>query len=201
MFPPDMKDFDCQYLVRARRFAAVDFESAGTMRGNTEYPIQIGISCWSSEGGWEPGFASYLHCPDKVSWQASRVHGITSSDLANAPRLIELWPEIRSRLSGAVVIAHARGTEKKFLRAFPGHGFGPWIDTLVWSRKFWPGIADHSLSRACAQAEIIDEICDRCPSASWHHALFDATASMALMRYFILSNNLLDTPVDFLVQN
>jgi DNA polymerase-3 subunit epsilon len=189
-----------QQLVRQQRFAAVDFESAGSMRGGTDFPVQIGIACWSYENGWEPGFVSYLHCPQEVSWQASRVHGISTSDLVDAPRLVDLWPEIRSRLSGAVVVAHARGTEKKFLRTFPGHGFSPWIDTLVWARRMWPEMKDHSLARACQEAQILDVIHALCPSLSWHDALYDATASMALMRHWILTQELLNSPIEHLIQ-
>jgi DNA polymerase-3 subunit epsilon len=189
-----------QQLVRLQRFAAVDFESAGLMRGGTDYPVQIGIASWSYENGWEQGFASYLNCPHEVSWQASRVHGISTSDLLDAPRLIDLWPEIRSRLSGAIVVAHARGTEKKFLRAFPGHGFGPWIDTLVLARRIWPKMANHSLSSACYQAQIVDELGELCPCLSWHHALYDATASLALMRHWIVTQELLNVPIAMLIQ-
>jgi DNA polymerase-3 subunit epsilon len=195
-----MTDMRNQQLVRLQRFASVDFESAGTMRGGTDFPVQIGIACWSYEKGWEPGFVSYLHCPHEVSWQASRVHGISTSDLADAPRLIDLWPEIRSRLSGSVVVAHARGTEKKFLRSFPGHGFGPWIDTLVWARRIWPQMTNHTLSNACHQAQILDELQDLCPNRSWHDALYDATASMALIRHWILTQDLLNSPIDHLIQ-
>jgi DNA polymerase-3 subunit epsilon len=51
-----------------------------------------------------------------------------------------LWPEFKSRLSGAVVVAHGAGTEKRFLRACPLHGFGPWLDTLALSRAALPGL-------------------------------------------------------------
>ena len=56
-----------------------------------------------------------------------------------------LWPAFRSRLAGAVVVAHSAGTEKRFLRTFPMHGFGPWLDTVVLARRAWPNLPDYSL--------------------------------------------------------
>ena len=44
---------------------------------------------------------------------------------ADAPSFPSLWPEIRSRLGQSVVVGHNPATERKFLRRFPGHGFGP----------------------------------------------------------------------------
>lgn len=59
------------------------------------------------------------------------MHGITTEMLADAPSFPSLWPAIRSRLGDAVVVGHNPATERKFLRRFPGHGFGPWLDTLA----------------------------------------------------------------------
>ena len=55
--------------------------------------------------------------------------------------MVDLWPPIRDRLAGAAVVAHGAGTEKRFLRAFPYHGFSPWIDTLRLARKVLPNLS------------------------------------------------------------
>lgn len=190
-----------QKLIRDLRFAAIDFESAGRIRGQTDVAVQIGIASWSWEKGWQEGFMSYLHCPHEVTWQASRIHGITSKDLMGAPRLINLWPEVRSRLQGAVIVAHAHGTEKKFLRTFPGHGFAPWVDTLVWARRIWSNLPNYTLESVCQHAQVVHEINGICTTSRWHDALYDATASLCLLRHMILSQNLLDSPVDVLLQD
>lgn len=189
-----------QKLVRDVRFAAIDFESAGKIRGQTDVAVQVGIATWSWKDGWQEGFMSYLHCPQEVTWQASRIHGITAKDLTDAPSLISLWPELRARLAGAVLVAHARGTEKKFLRSFPGHGFGPWVDTLVWARRMWSHLGDYTLQSACLHAQVVEEIDSICTNARWHDALYDATASLCLLRHFIFTQELLDSAVDVLLQ-
>lgn len=167
-------------------FAAIDFESAGVTKGDTDTPIQIGIAVMT---GLDPAtvdpFVSYLHTSRPVTWQASQVHGITTADLAGAPTLLSLWPEVKSRLGGRLIVAHGAGTEKRFLRAFPLHGFGPWVDTLQLARRFWPGVRDYSLETLIAAGALQEELDAACPERRFHDALYDAVASLLVLRHII----------------
>jgi DNA polymerase III subunit epsilon len=184
--------------VRQCRFCAIDFESAGAARGMTDQPVQVGLASWSAEGGHAGDFVSYLFTDQPVQWSARKVHGIGPEHLSGAPTLLSLWPELRSRLAGAVVVAHGKGTEKRFLRAFPGHGFGPWIDTLLLSRAAWPELGDHSLGALCATHGLAGRVAQRVPGRGWHDALFDATASLVLLEHLLTALSLLDHPVEIL---
>ncbi len=186
-------------LIRQCRFTAIDFESAGAERGRTDSPVQVGIASWSIEQGHHDFFVSYLHTDQPIQWSARKVHGIGPEDLANAPTLLSLWPELKTRLSGAVVAAHGKGTEKRFLRAFPGHGFGPWIDTLLLSRAVWPGLKDHSLGALCTSHELTDRVKSLVPSKSWHDALFDSVASLVLLEHLVSELSLSDHPLEILL--
>ena len=186
-------------LVRQCRFTAIDFESAGAARGKTDSPVQIGLATWSAENGHADAFTSYLFTDQPIQWSARKIHGIGPEHLADAPSLLSLWPELRNRLSGAAVVAHGKGTEKRFLRAFPGHGFGPWIDTLLLARAAWPELPDHSLGALCESQELTAEIQKIVPEKSWHDALFDAVASLVLLTRIIESHALADEPVDSLL--
>jgi len=84
-----------------------------------------------------------------------------------------------------VLIAHGAGTEKRFLRAFPLHGFGPWVDTVALSRRFLPSLSDHALGSVCAALELTDEVARLVPDGRWHHALFDAVASLLVVRRLV----------------
>ena len=174
-------------LLRQCRFTAIDFESAGAAPGMTDTPVQIGLMSWSLEGGYADAFVSHLQTDRPIQWSARKVHGIGPEELAQAPTLLSLWPELKKRLASAVVVAHGKGTEKRFLRAFPGHGFGPWIDTLLLARSAWPSLSDHSLGSICDQLGLGDEVCALVPEKSWHDALFDAAASLVLLRHLIQS--------------
>ncbi|WP_343226010.1 3'-5' exonuclease [Luteolibacter marinus] len=187
-------------LVRDCRFAAIDFESAGAARGRTDVPVQVGVAAWSTAEGHGEQFVSYLAANAKITWSARKVHGIRDEDLAGAPTLLSLWPEIRNRLGGSVVVAHGKGTEKRFLRTFPGHGFGPWVDTLLLARAAWPDLADHSLSSLCTVRGLADRIQAALPDRRWHDALFDALASLVLLEDLVKEFDLSARPLDWLVQ-
>jgi len=187
-------------LIRHCRFTAIDFESAGAARGMTDSPVQVGLASWSVESGHADAFVSYLFTDQPVQWSARKIHGIGPGHLADAPSLLALWPELKRRLSGAVVVAHGKGTEKRFLRSFPGHGFGPWIDTLLLSRAAWPGLTDHSLGALCEGHGLTAEIRALVPGKSWHDALFDAVASLVLLSHLIEALALADHPVECFLQ-
>lgn len=165
----------------------------------TDHPVQVGTSCWSAADGHHAHFVSYLFTDQPVQWSARKVHGIGPEQLAGAPTLLSLWPELKPRLSGAVVVAHGKGTEKRFLRAFPGHGFGPWLDTLLLARAAWPGLDDHTLGGLCAALGLGDRVRSLVPERSWHDALFDAAASLVLLEHLVESLSLADHPLDILL--
>ena len=167
-------------------FTAVDFESAGVMKGSTDTPIQIGLVLVQGlELANAQPYVSYLHTDRPITWQASQVHGITTAALRDAPSLTSLWPEVKARLGGRIVVAHGAGTEKRFLRAFPLHGFGPWLDTLTLARRFWPGVRDYSLETLIMAGGLHEELELICPGRRFHDALYDAFASLLLMRHLV----------------
>ena len=186
-------------LVSETRFAAIDFESAGAARGRTDEAVQVGLAEWSLGSGAERPFVSFLRAEGEITWAAGRVHGITRDDLKDAPPLVALWPRLKAALGGAAVVAHGHGTEKRFLRAFPGHGFGPWVDTLGLARAAWPGLKSHALGDVCAELGV-GGFGGLAPGRSWHDALFDALASLALLERVVRDFALADAPLEFLLR-
>jgi DNA polymerase-3 subunit epsilon len=177
-------------------WAAIDFEGTGADPGQSDEAVQVGIAILAP-GREEPEkfFRSFIRAESRVTRAAASVHRITDRDIENAPPLTLLWPEIKSRLSGAVVIAHGAGTEKRFLRAFPMHGFGPWIDTLALARAVLPVLDEHSLASVAAEVGVVDAIRSLCPGLDWHDALFDAVASLLVAHRIISRFGLQDLAV------
>lgn len=167
--------------VRDAAWAALDFESAGAAPGRNDEPVQVGMAVWRG-GRVTDFFRSYLHSPVRITRAARAVHGIGDDDVGDAPPLASLWPEFKTRLGGAVVVAHGAGTEKRFLRAFPLHGFGPWLDTLAVARAVLPDLAGHSLGEVVAALRVEEEVRVLCPALDWHDALFDAVACLVVLR-------------------
>lgn len=186
--------------IRDIRFAGIDFESAGAARGQTDVPVQVGLASWQVGQDISNSFVTYLKSDRPITWSARKVHGIEDSDLVDAPGLHELWPTIKSRLLGSAVVAHGKGTEKRFLRAFPGHGFGPWVDTLLLARTAWPATEKHSLSRICDEQGLSLSIKAECPDSKWHDALFDTVASLKLLETIIDNFDLAAQPLACLLQ-
>jgi DNA polymerase III subunit epsilon len=168
-------------IVAETSLAAVDFESAGVRRGSTEVPVQIGIALMHRLEISE-SFSSFLYTDQPITWAARKVHGICPGDLAGAPRLPELWPEVHRLLKNRWLVAHGSATERRFLRAFPFHGFGPWVDTLKLSRAVWPEKKSFALGDLILDLGLEDDLRKDLPAFRWHDALSDATASLILLR-------------------
>jgi DNA polymerase III subunit epsilon len=179
-------------------FVALDFESAGAVRGATDEPVQI---AWGAMRGAEidPStfFASYLRVDRPITWAAQRVHGITRSHLADAPALNDLWPQLRAAMQGRVLVAHGAGTEKRFLRAFPFHGFARWVDTLALTRAVYPQFGDYSLGPILDRLALVSELDELCPGLCWHHALYDSVACLVFLRHLLRQPHLAAAPVEW----
>lgn len=187
-------------LIQETRFVALDFESAGEAPGMTDAPVQTGMAAMQGDVVTpESFFRTYINPGRPVTWAARKVHGISSDDLAGAPAMPQLWPEFRTRLTGAVVVAHGAGTEKRFLRAFPMHGFGPWVDTVTLARRSWPGLGDYSLEALAKALQFQEELDTLCPGLRFHDALYDAVGALLVLRRLVQSANLLGTPVEALL--
>ena len=187
-------------LIREIPFASLDFESAGERANEAGVPVQIGIA-WMQrlDPGPDSFFRSYLRAARPVTWSAQQIHGITDRDLADAPDLLSLWPEVKGRLGGRWIVAHGSGTEKRFLRAFPMHGFGPWVDTLSLSRKALPGRSSYALSDLVGDLGLEEEVRRYLPDFRWHEALSDALASLLLLRKLIELTGISDHPGEVLL--
>ncbi|HLB33935.1 MAG: hypothetical protein A3F67_10205 [Verrucomicrobia bacterium RIFCSPHIGHO2_12_FULL_41_10] len=187
-------------LLKNTLLAAIDFESAGEQRGEAAIPIQVGIAEMKNlQLNPSSFYRSYLQSERSVTWSAQQVHGISDDDLKDAPSLLSLWPEFQQRLSKRILVAHGRGTERRFLRAFPMHGFGPWIDTLTLSRKLLPGLSSYSLSDLIVQCNLYKTLDTLLPGFRFHEALSDALASLVLLQHLIEEADLAHRPVELLL--
>jgi DNA polymerase-3 subunit epsilon len=141
---------------------------------------------------------SHLRPSRPVTWAAQQVHGISDDQLTHAPRLIDLWPHVRSNLEGRWVVAHGAATEKRFLRVFPFHGFGPWVDTLNLTRAIYPSLPSHALGDAVSSLGLLERI--KYPAFRWHDAASDAIASLVLLDHLIVAADLAMEPAEILTR-
>ena len=166
-------------------FASIDFESTGHREGIGDEPIQIGIAVMKEfEIDKNSFFRSYIKPSNdlQITSRSQSVHRIKNEQLEKSPVLYELWPTINELLGKRVVVAHGAGTEKRFLRSFPMHGFDLWIDTLQLAKKILPESTDYSLGALIDDINANEDLIAICPGLDWHDALFDAVASLFLLK-------------------
>ncbi|MEM8571340.1 MAG: exonuclease domain-containing protein [Pseudomonadota bacterium] len=82
-----------------------------------------------------------------------KFHGVTDSAVADKPSLIEILPEFRSYVDGAVLVAHNAAFDLRFIsmkETAAGVSFSnPVLDTMLLSQLLDGEEADHSLDALC----------------------------------------------------
>ena len=174
-------------------FSAIDFETTGAVPGFPNEPWQVGVVSVAeniahcASGIQHCSFESLLRvAPDRPfnKWAPGR-HAKIRAELAEAPALADLWPELAPRLAGPVV-AHNAGTERTLLRtAAPLHVPGPWIDTLALARKAWPAAPSHALEDLVPALGLLPRLQALLPGREPHDALYDAAACALLLLHVL----------------
>jgi DNA polymerase-3 subunit epsilon len=118
----------------------------------------------------------------------------------DAPRMLSLWPDIKAAMQNRWIVAHGASTEKRFLRVFPFHSFGPWVDTLVLARAAYPGLGSHALGDVIRSLELDRDAEIAEEGFRWHDAECDAIASLVLLRHLISVCHLGGSDPQILVQ-
>lgn len=132
-------------------FTAIDFETASGRRTSA---CSVGLVY--VEGGRITGTDHYLIRPYPEYFSASNiaVHGITASDVRDAPTFAELWPDICGKLAGKTVAAHWTSFDMSVLQNTLNH-YGipvPDMDVIcscLMARAAYPQLPRHSLDAVC----------------------------------------------------
>ena len=136
-------------------------------------------------------YSSYINPECEFDEININVHGITSSMINDAPRLIDVWPKINNLLDNQIILGHNIKFDlcvltkalKKYDIDFPIVNY---IDTLFISKNNL--LLEHcTLDNVCKQLNI---------EYNHHDALSDAKASAMVFEYFKNNNYLSDNIVD-----
>jgi DNA polymerase-3 subunit epsilon len=105
-------------ILVAMKFAAIDFETATGKRSSA---CAVGIAL-VEDGTITETFYSLIKPPDNAYFGMNiSVHGIYPEDTAGAPTFAELYPEIRTRLQGSMIVAHNESFDRSVLRRTMEH--------------------------------------------------------------------------------
>ena len=178
---------------------AVDFETTGHVPGFPNEPWQIGLVPLIGGVVEADGmFDSLLNIGERpFNKYAPGRHAQLRAQLAVAPTLHCLWPDLFRRLCGLPLVAHNIGTERSILSAnAPLHVFGPWIDTLPLARRAWPGLESYALEHLVNCLGLDVAVSGLCPGRGPHDALYDASACAVLLLHLLEQPGWRDIPAE-----
>lgn len=94
-------------------FAAIDFETA---TGYMESACAVGIVT-VTDGEITDEYYSLIQPPENEYWRANMlVHGITPGMTESLPGFHAIYPEVKKRLQGNVVVAHNEQFDRNVLK-------------------------------------------------------------------------------------
>ena len=92
-------------------FTAIDFETA-----IRHYICAVGIVTVEN-GKITDEYHALIQPPNnEYNWHNIQVHGITESDTKNAPTFDKVYPEIKKRLQGKIIVAHNESFDRSVLQ-------------------------------------------------------------------------------------
>lgn len=155
------------------QFVSIDFETANEKRNS---PCAVGIAIVDGEAIVDE-FYSLINPMMHFSPFNTRVHGITTEDVADAPTFAQLWPTLHNYLSSHTVIAHNASFDMSVIRHTLDHFNLTYPDmeylcTANISRCVWPGLANHKLDTVASHHGI---------QFDHHHALEDARVAAKIL--------------------
>jgi len=127
-------------------FTAIDFETANSSRGSA---CAVGL-CTVQDGKIVRCEQRFIR-PEPLYFSPFNIsiHGITETDVADAPAFAELWPEMLASISGPLVAHNASFDISVIRRSLDDAGLEyPDLDyycTRVMAKLAWPGMPTYGL--------------------------------------------------------
>ena len=164
-------------------FAFVDVETTG-FSSRFDRIVEIAVVRTDGEMGIL-GEMSTLINPERCV-AATDIHGISTSDVAKAPKFRQIIGELGRYLSGAVIVGHNISFDLGFLQSefararsmFPAKVV---LCTMCLADTYLPGLSRHRLCDCCKAAGIRQR--------GAHQALSDARATCALFKCYYRKSN------------
>jgi exodeoxyribonuclease X len=174
--------------AREARFVVLDFEGTGSIRDLPDEPWQIGLILLEN-GRVNPKscFESLLRVGERpFSPHAPGRHSELRAEIAAAPTLQSLWPQLSETLTKATPVAHNAPTERRYLSgAFPLHAPTHFVDTLRLVRKVYPSLPSAALDDVLDSLGLQARTQALTPGRTPHDALYDAVGCAVLLEHLL----------------
>ncbi|EGQ8032621.1 3'-5' exonuclease [Vibrio parahaemolyticus] len=173
-------------------FVSVDFETTG-LNAEDDAILTIGLVPFTIDRVQCSGSAHWIVNPNReLNEESVVIHGITDSEVKNAPQLTQILGEILNALAGKVVLVHYKNIERQFfynaLLNTIGEGIQfPVVDTLdieyALQRRECSGIWNKLKGKKPGSVRL-GHARERygLPAYQPHHALTDALATAELFQ-------------------
>ena len=165
-------------------YTVIDVETTGLSPERHDRVVEIGVVYVSDDGEIQDSWSTLVNPGRDVG--PTRIHGITASDILDAPRFEDLAPYVLRAVAGRTIVAHNAPFDLRFLahelrRAGLGNGERPSaLCTMQWSTAYLSAPSRRLID--CCQASGI-----RLDNA--HSALADATATAQLLGHYLQLSN------------
>ena len=160
-------------------YTVFDLETTGMSPVHNRI-IEIGAVRIEHDGSMST-FQTLVHPETTISYQITRLTGITNEMVANAPSFQEVCKEFLEFIDGSKLVAHNARFDLAFLMEslsrtpdVPLWENGAY-DTLVLSRKAFPGLPSYSLKNLKLALQLGEMV-----EGNAHRALYDAEITMEL---------------------
>ncbi|MFN8489119.1 MAG: helicase C-terminal domain-containing protein [Caldilineaceae bacterium] len=167
-----------------RVYVALDLETTG-LDANRDAIIEIGAVRFQGNARLDR-FVTFVNPQRSIPLRIQQITGIRNADVAGAPTLAQVLPELLAfvRSDVTAVIAHNAGFDLGFLRAAGVNFHRPVLDTFELATILLPSLTSYNLGELCRSLAIslLDE----------HRALGDAEATAQLFMH--LENQIAHLP-------
>lgn len=156
------------------RYAVVDVEGNGQ-----QPPDLVELAVVPIVGGMIGEPTSWLVKPEhSIKYFATRIHGITNHDVADAPAFITIADNVRRILAVPALVAHNAHVDVGVLRRHLGEWKCPEVfDTLKLAKRLLPQRASYKLGALVEALKLADELPD---GLSPHRATYDVLVTARL---------------------
>jgi len=175
-------------IAREAEITVIDFETTGVVDAFSSEPWQIGmVRLVAGKVDEARRFESLLKVGNRpFNPKAPGNHHKLRNEIAGAPTMGELWPELQGWWIGGPLAAHNIAVEKNIVcAAAPMHRPGPWVDTLKLARVAYPQLDSHALGDLLERLNLMGQVRDSCPDREPHDALFDALGCAFLLQHLL----------------
>lgn len=160
-------------------YAVVDVE------GNGQQPpelVELAVVPIVSGVIGEP--RSWLVRPERpIRHFATRIHGLTNQDVADAPPFASIAAEVKQAIEGAAIVAHNAHVDTDVLtRQLPDWKPAEVFDTLRLAKRFAPDRVSYKLGSLVEAFQLADGLPD---GLSPHRATYDALVAARLFIHLI----------------